>query len=186
MCDSWIKEKSEKDKMITPFSRRQISLDENNNKIISYGLSSYGYDARLSEDFLSFNSNNKEVIDPKDFSHNNTSSLKQKSYVIPANGFVLAKTMEHFKIPKNILVLCVAKSTYARCGIIVNVTPIEPEWEGYVTLELSNSTKTPVKVYSNEGICQFLFFLGNEECSTSYKKRGGKYMNQVDITTPFV
>ena len=183
MSDKWIKDKSLNHKMISPFVEKQVRSSEL-ERIISYGVSSYGYDARVASEFKIFTNINTRIVDPKDFS---SESLVQKDTdvcIIPPNSFALARTVEYFKIPENVLVICVGKSTYARCGIIVNVTPLEPGWEGYVTLEFSNTTPLPAKIYAGEGVCQFLFFKGNERCDTSYADRAGKYMKQTGITLP--
>ena len=177
--DKWIKKMSKENGMISPFVDKQQKKN-----VISYGLSSYGYDARVSNEFKIFTNVNSSMVDPKDFSNSNFISKKQDICIIPPNSFVLASTVEYFKIPKNILVICLGKSTYARCGIIVNVTPLEPEWEGHVTLEFSNTTPLPAKIYANEGACQFVFLQGNEDPEISYADRKGKYMNQKGVTLP--
>jgi len=179
--DRWIKEMSLKNKMITPFVEGQMSKD-----VISYGVSSYGYDLRVSNEYKIFTNVNNSVVDPKNFDDNSFVMYEGDVCIVPANSFTLARSVEYFKIPKNILTLCVGKSTYARCGIIVNVTPFEPEWEGHVTLEISNTTPLPAKIYSNEGLCQVLFFESDEECLLSYKDRSGKYQKQTGITLPKV
>ena len=179
--DKWIRNMAKSHEMINPFEENQIR----DNKI-SYGLSSYGYDARVSNEFKIFTNVNSEVIDPKNFKQSNFISKKVSECIIPPNSFVLASTVEYFKIPNDIMVICLGKSTYARCGIIVNVTPLEPGWEGYVTLEFSNTTPLPAKVYANEGAAQFIFLKGNEEPSVTYEKRNGKYMNQTGVTLPKV
>jgi dCTP deaminase len=165
--------------MIDPFVEKL-----NQKSIISYGISSYGYDARVSDEFKIFTNVDNAIVDPKNFSERSFVTRKSDCCIIPPNSFALARTIEYFKIPRNVFVLCVGKSTYARCGIIVNVTPLEPEWEGYVTLEFSNTTQLPAKIYANEGACQFLFFKTDEICKTSYKDRCGKYMRQTEITLP--
>jgi dCTP deaminase len=183
MSDKWIKDKSLNRGMISPFVEKQVRNSES-KRLISYGVSSYGYDARVANEFKIFTNINTGIVDPKDFS---SESLVQKNTdvcIIPPNSFALARTVEYFKIPENVLVICVGKSTYARCGIIVNVTPLEPGWEGHVTLEFSNTTPLPAKIYAGEGACQFLFFEGNERCDTSYADRAGKYMKQTGITLP--
>jgi dCTP deaminase len=179
LSDRWIREQSLTSDMISPFLEKQ-----NKNGVVSYGLSSYGYDARVANEFKIFTNIENAIVDPKNFS--NTSFVEKVTdvCVIPPNSFVLARTVEYFKIPRDVLVVCLGKSTYARCGIIVNVTPLEPEWEGHVTLEFSNTTPLPAKIYANEGACQFLFFKGNEPCEISYKDRSGKYMNQTGVTLP--
>lgn len=172
--------------MINPFTENQIRCDNSGNRIISYGLSSYGYDARVSDEFKIFTNVNSAIVDPKNFSEESFVTKVTDVCVIPPNSFALARTMEYFRIPKDVLVLCVGKSTYARCGIIVNVTPLEPGWEGHVTLEFSNTTPLPAKIYAFEGVCQFLFFKGDLECEVSYDRRSGKYMNQSGVTLPKV
>jgi dCTP deaminase len=167
--------------MIEPFEN---SLAQ--KSVISYGISSYGYDARVSDEFKIFTNVDNAVIDPKNFSHHGFVDRRTDCCIIPPNSFALARTVEYFRIPRDIFVLCVGKSTYARCGIIVNVTPLEPEWEGHVTLEFSNTTQLPAKIYANEGACQFLFFRISETCDISYRDRGGKYMGQVGVTLPKV
>lgn len=177
--DRWIREQALEHEMITPF------VDDLNTKgVLSYGVSSYGYDARIANDFKFFTNINNALVDPKAFTSDAFVEKQCDVCIIPPNSFVLGRTVEYFKIPKNVLVICLGKSTYARCGIIINVTPLEPEWEGYVTLELSNTTPMPVKIYANEGVCQFLFFKADEICETSYKDRKGKYMNQHGIVLP--
>ena len=166
-------------KMISPFEDKQIR-----EKKISYGLSSFGYDARVSNEFKIFTNVNSEIVDPKNFKASNFITKNVSECIIPPNSFVLASTVEYFKIPKNVLVVCLGKSTYARCGIIVNVTPLEPEWEGHVTLEFSNTTPLPAKIYANEGACQFLFYKGEAPPEVSYKDRKGKYMMQKGVTLP--
>ncbi|MED5476227.1 MAG: dCTP deaminase [Candidatus Neomarinimicrobiota bacterium] len=177
--DRWIERMSLKHGMITPFEKKQVS-----KRIISYGLSSYGYDIRVADSYKIFTNVNNSVVDPKNFDENSFVDVKGEVCIIPPNSFALAKSVEHFKIPRNILAICLGKSTYARCGIIVNVTPFEPEWEGYVTLEISNTTPLPAKIYSNEGLCQILFFESDEVCETSYKDKNGKYQGQINITLP--
>lgn len=181
--DSWISKMAKKYKMIEPFVEYQIKTCEN-SKIVSYGLSSYGYDLRVAEEFKVFTNVNNSIVDPKNFSPDAFVTVKGKKCVIPPNSFALAKSVEYFKIPRSVLTLCIGKSTYARCGIIVNVTPFEPEWEGYVTLEISNTTPLPAIIYANEGLAQVLFFEADEECKISYSDRNGKYMNQSEITYP--
>jgi dCTP deaminase len=179
--DKWIRNMAKSHEMINPFEENQIR----DNKI-SYGLSSYGYDARVSNEFKIFTNINSEVIDPKNFKQSNFISKKVSECIIPPNSFVLASTVEYFKIPNDIMVICLGKSTYARCGIIVNVTPLEPGWEGYVTLEFSNTTPLPAKVYANEGAAQFIFLKGNEKPEVTYADRDGKYMKQKGVTLPKV
>ena len=177
----WIRNMVKSHEMINPFEANQIR----DNKI-SYGLSSYGYDARVSNEFKIFTNVNSEVIDPKNFKQSNFISKKVSECIIPPNSFVLASTVEYFKIPNDIMVICLGKSTYARCGIIVNVTPLEPGWEGYVTLEFSNTTPLPAKIYANEGAAQFIFLKGNEKPEVTYADRDGKYMKQKGVTLPKV
>ena len=166
-------------RMIEPFSDKQVR-----EGVISYGLSSYGYDVRIADEFKIFTNINSTVIDPKKFDPRSFVDVKGDVCIIPPNSFALARTVEYFRIPRNVLTVCVGKSTYARCGIIVNVTPLEPGWEGHVTLEFSNTTPLPAKVYANEGACQFLFLQGNEPCEVSYADRAGKYMGQKGVTLP--
>lgn len=175
---------AEKNGMIEPFVNGQEKLDQKKNGLISFGLSSYGYDARVSDEFKIFTDVNSATVDPKNFSSDGFVDRKSDVCIIPPNSFVLARTVEYFRIPRDVLVICVGKSTYARCGIIVNVTPLEPEWEGHVTLEFSNTTPLPAKIYANEGACQFLFLKGDGVCETSYADRAGKYMKQRGVTLP--
>lgn len=177
--DIWIREQAQKTAMIEPFVESQKRED-----IISYGLSSYGYDARVADEFKIFTNVDSVTVDPKAFSDDGFVNRKTDVCVIPPNSFALARTVEYFRIPRDVLVICLGKSTYARCGIIVNVTPLEPEWEGHVTLEFSNTTPLPAKIYANEGACQFLFFKGDQPCETSYADRAGKYMGQRGVTLP--
>ena len=179
--DKWIRNMAKSHEMINPFEENQIR----DNKI-SYGLSSYGYDGRVSNEFKIFTNVNSEVVDPKNFKQSNFVSKKVSECIIPPNSFVLASTVEYFKIPNDIMVICLGKSTYARCGIIVNVTPLEPGWEGYVTLEFSNTTPLPAKIYANEGAAQFIFLKGNEKPEVTYADRDGKYMKQKGVTLPKV
>ena len=181
LSDKWIKKMALSQGMIKPFEEKQIR-----NGNISYGLSSFGYDARVSNEFKIFTNVNSEIVDPKKFKPSNFITKNIDECIIPPNSFVLASTVEYFKIPKNVLVICLGKSTYARCGIIVNVTPLEPGWEGYVTLEFSNTTPLPAKIYANEGVAQFVFIKGNEKPKVSYAKRKGKYMKQKGVTLPKV
>lgn len=180
MPDTRIRKCVEKYRMIDSFVESQ-----NGGSVVSYGLSSYGYDARVADEFSIFSNVHSGVVDPKNFTKDSVVEKRTDVCLIPPNSFVLARTVEYFRIPSNVFVLCVGKSTYARCGIIVNVTPLEPGWEGYVTLEFSNTTPLPAKLYANEGACQFLFF-DCDPCEVSYKSRAGKYMNQQKITYPFV
>ena len=179
MPDSWIREMSQTKGMIDPFVENQ----ERTNAI-SYGLSSYGYDARVADEFRVFTNVDNAIVDPKAFSEQSFVERKGEVCVIPPNSFVLARTVEYFRVPRDVLVICLGKSTYARCGIIVNVTPLEPEWEGHVTLEFSNTTPLPAKVYANEGACQFLFLKGASAPEVSYADRAGKYMGQRGVTLP--
>mgnify|MGYP006118421419 CR=1 FL=1 len=179
--DRWIKKMALEEAMIKPFVSEQKNIN-----IISYGLSSFGYDARVSNEFKIFTDVDSVVVDPKNFKNNSFVSRKGKECIIPPNSFALASTVEYFKIPKNVLVICLGKSTYARCGIIVNVTPLEPGWEGHVTLEFSNTTPLPAKIYANEGAAQFIFLKGDEEPAITYAKRNGKYMKQTGVTLPKV
>ena len=177
--DHWIRKMSLEQRMIDPFVEGQVSKG-----VISYGLSSYGYDIRVSDEFKVFTNLHSAVVDPKNFDPKSFVEIKDEYCIIPPNSFALAKTVEYFRIPRSTVTVCVGKSTYARCGIIVNVTPFEPEWEGYVTLEISNTTPIPAKIYSNEGIAQVLFFEGDEECEISYADKKGKYQKQTGITHP--
>ena len=179
LSDKWIKKMVSKNKMISPFKSKQVRRNK-----ISFGLSSYGYDARVSSEFKIFTNVNSEIVDPKNFKSSNFITKKGSACIIPPNSFVLARTVEYFKIPDNVLVICLGKSTYARCGIIVNVTPLEPGWEGHVTLEFSNTTPLPAKIYANEGVAQFIFLKGNEKPTVSYADRNGKYMGQKGVTLP--
>ena len=176
--DKWIRRMAESTGMIEPFEPGQVK-ERDGNRIVSYGTSSYGYDIRCADEFKLFTNINTTIVDPKDFDANNFVDVSGKGYcIIPPNSFALARTVEYFRIPRNVLTICLGKSTYARCGIIVNVTPFEPEWEGFVTLEFSNTTPLPAKIYANEGVAQVLFFESDEVCETSYKDRGGKYQGQ--------
>ena len=170
-------------RMIEPFESSQIRY-ANGHKIISYGTSSYGYDIRCSDEFKLFTNINSAIVDPKNFDSNSFVDVKGDVCLIPPNSFALARTVEYFRIPRNILTICLGKSTYARCGIIVNVTPFEPEWEGFVTLEFSNTTSLPAKIYANKGVAQVIFFESDEVCEISYKDRGGKYQGQQGVTLP--
>ena len=174
-----------KHKMISPYVPGQIK-EHQGTRLISYGTSSYGYDVRCADEFKIFTNINSTVVDPKAFDEKSFVSVKSDVCIIPPNSFALAHTIEYFKIPRNILVTCLGKSTYARCGIILNVTPLEPEWEGQVTLEFSNTTSLPAKIYANEGVGQFLFFKADQVCRTSYKDKGGKYQGQRNVTLPKV
>jgi dCTP deaminase len=181
LSDKWIKEMVRTNNMISPFENRQVR----DNKI-SYGLSSFGYDARVSNEFKIFTNVNSEIVDPKNFKLNNFISKKGNECIIPPNSFALSSTVEYFRIPNDVMVICLGKSTYARCGIIVNVTPLEPSWEGNVTLEFSNSTPLPAKIYANEGAAQFIFLKGSEKPDITYADRNGKYMKQSGVTLPKV
>ena len=181
LSDRWIKKMALEKGMIKPFVDNQKG-----DKNISYGLSSFGYDARVSNEFKIFTDVDSAVVDPKNFKQNSFVSRSGKECIIPPNSFALASTVEYFKIPEDILVICLGKSTYARCGIIVNVTPLEPGWEGHVTLEFSNTTPLPAKIYANEGAAQFIFLQGNEKPDTTYAQRKGKYMKQTGVTLPKV
>jgi len=179
LSDRWIRRMAQEKGMIEPFVDAQ-----KREGVISYGLSSYGYDARVGTDFKIFTNVNSSVVDPKNFDQQSFVDRNTDVCVIPPNSFALARTVEYFRIPRDVLVICVGKSTYARCGIIVNVTPLEPEWEGHVTLEFSNTTPLPAKIYANEGACQFLFLQGNEPCEISYRDKAGKYQGQRGVTLP--
>lgn len=181
LSDKWIRAQVKSHNMIEPFSDSQVA-----NGQISHGVSSYGYDARVSNEFKIFTNVDNAIIDPKNMSETAFVDRQTDVCILPPNSFALARTVEYFRIPRDVLVICLGKSTYARCGIIVNVTPLEPEWEGHVTLEFSNTTPLPAKIYANEGVCQFLFFKGNEPCDTSYKDRKGKYMGQRGVTLPTI
>jgi dCTP deaminase len=179
LSDKWIKEMVRTNNIISPFEDKQVRSNK-----ISYGLSSFGYDARVSNEFKIFTNINSEIVDPKDFKLNNFISKKGDECIIPPNSFVLSSTVEYFRIPDDVMVICLGKSTYARCGIIVNVTPLEPSWEGNVTLEFSNTTPLPAKIYANEGAAQFIFLKGNEKPDITYADRNGKYMKQSGVTLP--
>jgi dCTP deaminase len=178
-ADKWIKKMSLDHGMIEPFEDRQVRAG-----VISYGLSSYGYDIRVADEFKVFTNINSTVVDPKNFDARSFVDVTADVCIIPPNSFALAKTVEYFRIPRDVLTVCVGKSTYARCGLIVNVTPFEPEWEGFVTLEISNTTPLPAKVYANEGIAQVLFFQSDESCEVSYADKKGKYQGQRGLTLP--
>ena len=179
LSDRWIRRMAQEKGMIEPFVDAQ-----KRDGVISFGLSSYGYDARVGNDFKIFTNVNSAVVDPKSFDENSFVDRNTDICVIPPNSFALARTVEYFRIPRDVLVICVGKSTYARCGIIVNVTPFEPEWEGYVTLEFSNTTPLPAKIYAGEGCAQVLFLQGNEPCEVSYRDKAGKYQGQRGVTLP--
>jgi dCTP deaminase len=177
--DRWIRRMASEHRMIEPFTEKQVR-----SGVISYGLSSYGYDVRIADEFKIFTNINHTVVDPKEFDPRSFVDVKAEQCIIPPNSFALARTVEYFRIPRDVIVVCVGKSTYARCGIIVNVTPLEPEWEGIVTLEVSNTTPLPARIYAGEGIAQFLFFEGDEPCETSYADKKGKYQAQQGLTLP--
>jgi len=177
--DKWIRRTALEHGMINPFSEKQVR-----EGVISYGLSSYGYDLRVADEFKIFTNVNCTVVDPKNFDERSFVTVRSDVCIVPPNSFALARSVEYFKIPRNVLTICVGKSTYARCGIIVNVTPFEPEWEGFVTLEISNTTPLPARIYANEGLCQILFFQSDEVCETSYADRKGKYQAQKGIVLP--
>jgi dCTP deaminase len=179
--DRWIRQWALEQGMIKPFEERQVR-----SAVISYGLSSYGYDLRIADEFKIFTNINNTIVDPKAFDPRSFVDYQGPVCIVPPNSFVLGRSVEYFKIPRNVLTLCVGKSTYARCGIITNVTPFEPEWEGFVTLEISNTTPLPAKIYANEGIAQVLFFESDEACQTSYADRQGKYQGQQGIVLPTI
>ena len=181
--DNWIRRMANNEGMIEPFEAGQVR-ENAGERIISYGTSSYGYDVRCADEFKIFTNVHSATVDPKNFDTNSFVDIKSDCCVIPPNSFALARTVEYFRIPRSVLTICLGKSTYARCGIIVNVTPLEPEWEGHVTLEFSNTTSLPAKIYANEGVAQMLFFESDEVCETSYKDRGGKYQGQTGVTLP--
>jgi dCTP deaminase len=181
--DRWIRHMAQTKGMIEPFVDGQVRYVEG-ERVVSYGLSSYGYDLRVSNEFKIFTNVNHSIVDPKNFNENAFVHMESDICIVPPNSFALARSVEYFRIPRNVLTLCIGKSTYARCGIIVNVTPFEPEWEGYVTLEISNTTPLPAKIYAHEGLAQVLFYEASEVCEISYADRKGKYMNQTNITLP--
>ena len=186
--DRWIRRMAVEHRMIEPFSSEQVreGIDESGQpyRVISYGISSYGYDLRVADEFKVFTNVHGSVVDPKEFDERSFVDFKTDCCIIPPNSFALARSIEYFRIPRNVITICLGKSTYARCGIIVNVTPFEPEWEGHVTLEISNTTPLPARVYAMEGLAQVLFFESDEECETSYLDRGGKYQGQRGINPP--
>jgi dCTP deaminase len=182
--DKWIRRMAVERGMIEPFVDGQIKKTESGERVISYGLSSYGYDLRVSNEFKVFTNVYGSVVDPKSFDDRSFVDMETDVCVVPPNSFALARSVEYFRIPREVLTICVGKSTYARCGIIVNVTPFEPEWEGHVTLEISNTTPLPARIYANEGLAQVVFFQASEVCETSYADRAGKYMGQRGITIP--
>ena len=181
--DSWIRKMANEYKMIEPFEPAQVKKN-GEEQLISYGTSSYGYDVRCSDEFKIFTNVHSATVDPKNFDSNSFVDIKSDHCIVPPNAFALARTVEYFRIPRNVLTICLGKSTYARCGIIVNVTPLEPEWEGHVTLEFSNTTNLPAKIYANEGVAQFIFLKGNEIPEVTYSDRNGKYMKQKGVTLP--
>ena len=177
--DRWIRRMAQEHDMINPYSEKQVS-----EGVISYGVSSYGYDLRVADEFKIFTNVNSTIVDPKHFDERSFVSVNSDVAIVPPNSFALARSVEYFKIPRDVLTICVGKSTYARCGIIVNVTPFEPEWEGHVTIEISNTTPLPARIYANEGIAQVLFFQGDEPCEVSYRDKKGKYQAQRGVTLP--
>lgn len=182
--DRWIRRMAEQHGMIAPFEPGQVKTAGDGHRIVSHGTSSYGYDVRCAREFKVFTNINSTIVDPKHFDPKSFVDVEDDVCIIPPNSFALARTVEYFRIPRDVLVICLGKSTYARCGIIVNVTPFEPEWEGYVTLEFSNTTPLPAKIYAGEGCAQVLFFQGDEQCEMSYKDRNGKYQGQHGVTLP--
>ena len=184
--DRWIREMAENQQMIEPFEACQVRFNDAGERLISYGTSSYGYDVRCAPEFKVFTNVHSVVVDPKNFDEKSFIDIVGDECIIPPNSFALARTVEYFRIPRDVLTICLGKSTYARCGIIVNVTPLEPEWEGHVTLEFSNTTNLPARIYAGEGVAQMLFFQSDSDdvCETSYKDRGGKYQGQRGVTLP--
>jgi len=185
--DRWIRRMAVEHGMIEPYEPaqvREVDGESGPQRVISYGTSSYGYDLRVSDEFKVFTNVYGSVVDPKGFEEYSFVDMKSDVCIVPPNSFALARSVEYFRIPRNVLTICLGKSTYARCGFIVNVTPFEPEWEGHVTLEISNTTPLPAKIYANEGLAQVIFFESDEECDTSYRDRGGKYQAQRGITIP--
>jgi dCTP deaminase len=181
--DKWIRRMAAQQRIIEPFEPGQVK-EVNGKRIVSYGTSSYGYDIRCSNEFKVFTNINATIVDPKVFDEKSFVDIRADECIIPPNSFALARTVEYFRIPRNVLTICLGKSTYARCGIIVNVTPLEPEWEGHVTLEFSNTTPLPARIYANEGVAQVIFIESDEVCETSYRDRGGKYQGQKGVTLP--
>jgi dCTP deaminase len=181
--DKWIRRMAAEQRLIDPFESGQVKV-AGDRRLISYGTSSYGYDVRCAREFKIFTNINSTIVDPKEFDERSFVDFSGDVCIIPPNSFALARTVEYFRIPRNVLVICLGKSTYARCGIIVNVTPLEPEWEGHVTLEFSNTTPLPAKIYANEGVAQVLFLESDETCEVSYKDRAGKYQGQRGVTLP--
>lgn len=182
--DRWIRRMAASERMIEPFEPQQVRGTTGDQPLISYGTSSYGYDVRCADEFKIFTNINHAIVDPKNFDTDSFVDIVSDVCIIPPNSFALARTVEYFRIPRSVLTVCLGKSTYARCGIIVNVTPLEPEWEGHVTLEFSNTTPLPARVYANEGVAQMLFFEADEICETSYADRAGKYQGQLGVTLP--
>ncbi len=181
--DRWIERMAREHGMIEPFESAQVR-DQDQGRVISYGVSSYGYDVRCAPDFKIFTNINTAIVDPKNFDEKSFVDMTGDTCIIPPNSFALARTIEYFRIPRKVLTICLGKSTYARCGIIVNVTPLEPEWEGHVTLEFSNTTPLPAKIYANEGVAQMIFMESDEDCAVSYQDRAGKYQGQTGVTLP--
>ena len=182
--DRWIRRMAQEHGMIEPFEAGQVRATQDGERLISYGTSSYGYDVRCANHFKIFTNINSAVVDPKNFDEKSFVDVIDDVCIIPPNSFALAHTVEYLRIPRNVLTICLGKSTYARCGIIVNVTPLEPEWEGHVTLEFSNTTTLPARIYAHEGVAQFLFFESDEQCETTYADRQGKYQGQTGVTLP--
>ncbi|WP_182406745.1 dCTP deaminase [Psychrobacter sp. GP33] len=184
--DRWIRQQAEEHGMIEPFEAGQVRFNDKGERLVSYGTSSYGYDVRCAPEFKVFTNVHSVVVDPKNFDERSFIDIVGDECIIPPNSFALARTVEYFRIPRDVLTICLGKSTYARCGIIVNVTPLEPEWEGHVTLEFSNTTNLPARIYAGEGVAQMLFFQSDVDdvCETSYKDRGGKYQGQTGVTLP--
>ena len=184
--DRWIRQMAQEHGMIEPFEAGQVRVGEQGLKLVSYGTSSYGYDVRCAREFKVFTNVHSAIVDPKNFDERSFIDIVGDECIIPPNSFALARTVEYFRIPRDVLTICLGKSTYARCGIIVNVTPLEPEWEGHVTLEFSNTTNLPARIYAGEGVAQMLFFQSDADdvCETSYKDRGGKYQGQMGVTLP--
>ncbi|MDQ6950571.1 MAG: dCTP deaminase [Mariprofundales bacterium] len=183
-ADRWIRQMATEQGMIEPFVDGQVKQNSAGEGVISYGLSSYGYDVRCADEFKIFTNINSATVDPKNFCPSSFVDVQSDICIIPPNSFALARTVEYLRIPRQVLTICLGKSTYARCGIIVNVTPLEPEWEGHVTLEFSNTTTLPARIYAGEGVAQFLFFESDELCESSYADRAGKYMGQTGVTVP--
>ena len=182
--DRWIQHMAEQHGMIDPFEPTLVNRNRHGDKIVSYGTSSYGYDVRCAPEFKVFTNINSAIVDPKHFDSKSFVDIESDVCIIPPNSFALARTVEYFRIPRDILTICLGKSTYARCGIIVNVTPLEPEWEGHVTLEFSNTTPLPAKIYAHEGVAQMLFLQSDQACAVSYRDRNGKYQGQTGVTLP--